>query len=123
MRLPGLILGNAGWLIHKQLRLVLTVIRASASAGEVSCAVYSQHRSRAAIIILDPDDVVLAQIAAGLHLDQFKRNLPGVFHTVGCTDWDVYRFVLVNGLDEVVYGYARSASHHDPVLGSMVVLL
>jgi hypothetical protein len=29
------------------------------------------------VIILDADDVVLAEIAAGLHLDQFQRNLAG----------------------------------------------
>ena len=35
--------------------------------------------SGALVVILDADDVVLAEIAAGLHLDQFQQNLAGVF--------------------------------------------
>ena len=31
------------------------------------------------IIVLDPHDVVLAEIAAGLHLDQFQIDLAGIF--------------------------------------------
>jgi hypothetical protein len=41
---------------------------------------YRQRRpaSRAVIIVLDPLDVVLAEIAAGLHFDQFEVDLPGI---------------------------------------------
>ena len=34
--------------------------------------------SRAVIVILHPLDVVLAEIAAGLHFDQFEVDLPGI---------------------------------------------
>ena len=35
-------------------------------------------RSGALVIVLDADDVVLAEIAAGLHLDQFEQDLAGI---------------------------------------------
>ena len=75
------------------------------------------------IIVLNPNDIVLAEIAAGLDLDQFQRDLAGVFQPVHGADRDVDRFVLVHGLDEFVDCHARSAPYHDPVLGAMVVLL
>jgi hypothetical protein len=40
-------------------------------------------RSRTPVIILDADDIVLAEIAAGLDLDQLQQNLAGIFQPVG----------------------------------------
>jgi hypothetical protein len=39
--------------------------------------------SGALIIVLDADDVVLAEIAPGLHLDQLQLDLAGVFAPIG----------------------------------------
>jgi hypothetical protein len=50
------------------------------------CRVYP---SRALIVILDTDNVVLAEVAAGLDLDQFQQNLAGVFQPVHCADRDI----------------------------------
>src|SRR5258708_35749166 len=77
----------------------------------------------ALIVIFDPDDIVLAQITSGLNLDQFQRNLAGIFHPMGRSDWDIDRFVLVHDLDEFIDGHARRATHHDPVLGPMMMFL
>src|ERR1700761_9453974 len=82
-----------------------------------------RNRSRAFIIVFDADDVILAEITAGLDLDQFQQDLAGVFQPVDGTDRDVDRFVLVHGLDGFVDRHPRGAAHHDPVLGAMVVLL
>src|SRR4030081_1898623 len=80
-------------------------------------------RSRAPVIVLDPDDVVLAEIAAGLDLDQFQQNLAGIFQPMDRADRDMDRFVLVHGLDEFIDRYARRAAHDDPVLGAVMMLL
>src|ERR1700730_11290883 len=80
-------------------------------------------RLSAPVIVLDADDVVLAEIAAGLDLDQLQLNLAGVFQSMGGADRDVDRFVLVNDLDQFIAGDMRSASHHDPVFGARVMLL
>ena len=37
---------------------------------------------RSVIVILDADDIVLAEIAAGLHLDQLEVDLAGIFKAV-----------------------------------------
>src|SRR6202007_2523580 len=78
---------------------------------------------RATVVVLDADDVVLAEIAAGLHLDQLQHDLAGIVQPVHRAHRDINRLVLVHGLDVVIDGDARRAAHHDPVLGAMVVLL
>ena len=52
--------------------------------------------SAAVVNILDADDVVFAEIAAGLHLDQFEIDLAGVGQTMFAADRQVNRFVFVN---------------------------
>src|SRR6267142_6398708 len=81
------------------------------------------HGSGALVIVLDANDIVLAEIAAGLDFDQLQRNLARIFHPVSRADRNIDRFVLMYGLDEFIDGHARRATHHDPVLGAMVMLL
>src|ERR1700722_14524456 len=78
---------------------------------------------RALIVVLDADDVVLAEVAAGLALDQFQHNLAGIFQPVDGADRNIDRFVLVQALDQFVDRYARSTPYHDPVLGPMMMFL
>src|SRR5436309_5651767 len=94
-----------------------TVLRDSGTQSRL------ETRLRALIVILDADDVILAEITSGLNLDQLQQNLAWIFQPVSGADRDVNRFVLVHGLDQFVDGHARRASHHDPVLGAMVMLL
>ena len=75
------------------------------------------------IIILDANDIVLAEIAPGLNLDQLQQNLARIFQPVDGADRDVDRFVLVDDLNQFVHGNLRGTAHHDPVLGAMVMLL
>src|SRR5205814_9914787 len=77
----------------------------------------------APVVVLDADDVVLAEIAAGLDFDQFELDLAGILQPVHRADRDVDRFVLVHGLDQFIDGDLRGAAHHDPVLGPMMMLL
>src|ERR1700690_771614 len=79
--------------------------------------------SRALVIVLDADDIPLAEIAPGLNLDQFQEDLARIFQPMDGADRDIDRFVLVHDLDGLVDRHARSAPHHDPMLGAMVLLL
>jgi hypothetical protein len=49
--------------------------------------------SRPAIIVLDADDIVLPEIAAGLNLDQLKHDLAGIFQPVHRAGRDIDRFI------------------------------
>ena len=60
----------------------------------------NRDRSRALVIVLDTDDVVLAEVTSGLNLDQFQEDLAGIFQPVDGSDRDVDRFVLMHDLDE-----------------------
>jgi hypothetical protein len=59
------------------------------------------------MVVLDADDVVLAEIAAGLHLDQLQHDLARVFQPVDGADRDIDRFVLVHDL-KALCEYPRS---------------
>ena len=63
-------------------------------------SVQSRRVSLAPVIVLDADDVVLAEIAAGLHLDQFEQDLAGIFQPVHRAHRDIDQLVLVHGLDQ-----------------------
>ena len=56
--------------------------------------------SRAPVVILDPDNIILAEIASGLDLDQFQQDFAGIFQPVDGADRDVDRFVFVDDLDQ-----------------------
>ena len=45
-----------------------------------------QHPSHAVVDVLDADDVVLAEIGAGLHLDQLQIDLAGIGEPVDDAD-------------------------------------
>ena len=47
------------------------------------------------IIVLDPLDIVLAEIAAGLHFDKLEVDLAGIFQAMPGTNRHVNRFILV----------------------------
>jgi hypothetical protein len=46
------------------------------------------------IVVLDPHDIVLAEIAAGLHLDRLEIDLAGIFQTMRGAARRVNQFVL-----------------------------
>src|SRR5207302_4092392 len=48
-----------------------------------------RSRSRSAIVILDPDDIVLAEIAAGLDLNQLQVDLARILEAMLRSDRDV----------------------------------
>ena len=91
-------------------------------AGPPKTEIDSQ-KSRAPIIVFDADDIVFTEIAPGLNLDQFKRNLAWILQPVHGADRNVNRFILVHGRDGVIHGHACRAPHHDPMFGTVVMFL
>src|SRR5947209_4614948 len=81
------------------------------------------RRSNPVIGILEPDDIVLAEIGAGLHFDQLEIDLARIGHAMDATDRQVDRLVLMHEMRFVVAHDFRRALHDDPVLGAVEVLL
>ena len=77
----------------------------------------------ATVNILETDDVVFAEIAAGLDLDQNEIEGSGVLEPVGDTNRDVGRLVLGEDRFLLALGHSGGALDDDPVLGAVVVHL
>ena len=80
-------------------------------------------RLTAAIDIIEADDIVLAQIAPRLHLDQFERDLAGIGQPMDGAQGDVGRFILVNDALLAVDRHLGGAAYHHPMLGPVHMLL
>ena len=72
--------------------------------------------SLAQIVVLDADDVVFAEIAAGLHLDQFERNLARIFHAMRGADGNIDRLVLVHDFLRLIHRDERRTAHFHAVV-------
>src|SRR5207245_4497001 len=75
------------------------------------------------VVVLQPHDVVLADVIAGLHLDHHAVDGAGIREAMRRADLDVGRLVrpqksLLLGIDDL-----RRAGDHDPVLAAVVVQL
>ncbi len=75
------------------------------------------------IVVLDAFDIVLAEIAPGLHLDQFKIDLAGILQAVPGAARHIDRFVFVQHLHLVADRHPRRAANDDPMLGPVMVQL
>ena len=77
----------------------------------------------APVDVFEAHDVVLAQIAADLYLDQFKPNLAGVGEPMDAADRDVDGFVFVHAALVSAERHFGHPLDHDPMLGSVEMLL
>src|SRR3954464_13171078 len=77
----------------------------------------------APVDVVEAYDVVLAEIAADLYLDQFKPNLAGVGEPVDAPDRDVDGFVFVHAALVGAERHLGRSLDHDPMLGTVEVLL
>src|SRR5262245_4580712 len=73
--------------------------------------------------IVEAHDVVLAAIAADLHLDQFARDLAGIGEPMDAADRDIDGLVFVHAAHVVAERDLGRSFDHDPMLGAMEVLL
>src|SRR5580658_8358376 len=76
-----------------------------------------------AVIVLDANDIVLAEITAGLNLDKFEIDLAGVGEAMGRADRQIDRFVLMDVFNPAIKRHLGGAAHHHPMLRPMMVLL
>src|SRR3954468_15357019 len=77
----------------------------------------------APVDVVEAHDVVLAQIAADLYLDQFKPDLAGVGEPMDAPDRDVDGFVFVHAALVSAERHFGRPLDHDPMLGSVEMLL
>src|SRR5262249_39108824 len=79
--------------------------------------------SAALVVVLEAHNVVFAEIAAALHLDQLERDPPRIGEAMHGADRDVDGFVLVHSANLLADRHLGGAAHHDPMLGAVHVLL
>ena len=77
----------------------------------------------AAIDIVEPDDVVLAEIGARLHLDQKGRRLTRIGKAMLLADGDIGGLILAQDLDRLAARYLQRSAHHHPMFGPVTVAL
>src|SRR5258706_1447493 len=78
------------------------------------------HFQVAVIHIVDAHDVVLAEIAVGLHLDDLERHLPGVFEPMENADADVERLVLAQVHDFLSARDLVRVACNEPIHGTIL---
>src|SRR5215217_1517016 len=77
------------------------------------------RRSEAGVDVLDPDDIVFAEIRPRLDLYQVQRQPAGVFEAVNAPQRQIDRLVLAHEVLLVVARDQRGAVDDDPMLGPM----
>src|SRR5215831_5093010 len=77
----------------------------------------------ASVDVVEAHDVVLAEIATDLHLDQFERDLAGIGEPMNAADRDIDGFVFVHAAHVIAERDLGRSLDHDPMLGAMEVLL
>lgn len=75
------------------------------------------------MIVLQAHDVILAEIAARLNLDQMQRNLAGVFQMMDDPQRNEGRLLFRQQHLRAVPRDARRAGNLDPMLGAVMVKL
>src|ERR1700758_756589 len=84
---------------------------------------FSPDHSASIITVFVPNDVVLAQIRAGLYLDQVQRLVGRILQPVLSAERNESRFVFAHFVNLVVARHACPAGDDDPVLGALVMHL
>ncbi len=80
-------------------------------------------RGRPAVVVVEADDVVLAEVAALLHLDEQQRLVAAVLDAVRGAHGDVDGLARRDLLHHVVEGDRGRACDDEPVLGALGVAL
>lgn len=77
----------------------------------------------ALVVVFEPDNIVLAQIAPRLDFNDFQWDFAGIGQAMNLTERDIGRLVFTQDHDFVATGDFCRALNDDPVLGAMVVFL
>ena len=81
------------------------------------------HYRRTPIRIFKPNNIVLTQIAARLHLDDLQRHLARVGQAVDMAQRNKRGFVFTEQEDLIPVRYLGGALDHNPMLGTVMVHL
>lgn len=79
--------------------------------------------ARAGVVVLEPNDVVFAQVFAVLHLNQNERNDARIFEAVGGARRHIGGLVSGEQRFAVAAGDFCGAGYDDPVLAPVMVHL
>ena len=85
------------------------------------CSLRHVISSNPRVYVLIPNDVVLSEVAARLHLDQDEIHFARVLHPVGSTQRYVDGLIFANETDVAVNRHASCSLDHNPMLGSVVM--
>jgi hypothetical protein len=77
----------------------------------------------AAIDVVQPYDVVLAEVASDLNLDQFEWNLARIGKPMNAPDGNVARLVFMHGAHVIASCDFSSSLHDHPMLRTVEMLL
>src|SRR5581483_2752524 len=77
----------------------------------------------APVAVFEADNIVLAEIAARLDLDDVQRLVADVLQAMHGADRDIGRLVLAQHDRVLVLRHPRLAAHHHPMLGALGMLL
>lgn len=75
------------------------------------------------INILDPNDIVLAEIGTRLHLDQVERHLPGILQPMHAAKRDENRLILAEKNFLVIASDNGSSVDDHPMFSAVIVFL
>src|ERR1700758_3166976 len=75
------------------------------------------------ICVLEPHDIVLAQIRARLHLDEFQRDLSQVAQPVGCAEGNIRGLIFAKHDLLVAVGNQGGSPDDNPMFSTMMVHL
>ena len=75
------------------------------------------------VIVFNAHDIIFAEIAAGLDLNQLQIDLAGIFKAMPFPNRDIDRLVFVQDSYVLADRYSGRPAHDNPVLRAVMVHL
>ena len=91
--------------------------------GNLAQGVSALRSLASCVDIVIADDVIFAEIATCLDLDQCHGQLPGIFHTVDSAEGDVDGLVFGDQFVSIINGHFGGTFYDDPMLRAMMMAL
>src|SRR2546422_313742 len=115
------------WISASSSRRCASCCWGKAADGDVLLDDYTQRpppgNSASVIAIFVPDDVVLAEVSAGLYFDEVQRLVGRILQPVFRAERNEGRFVFAHFVNLVIARHARPAGDDDPMLRALVMHL
>jgi hypothetical protein len=98
-------------------RKIIQARRYRSTSVAVGCRA-NALRTRSTKFVIEPLDVVFAEVRAAPNLHQNEIAVPDVLSTVRCLNRDVYHAAGINSIGDAVDRDDTCALHDEPMLGS-----